>query len=732
MNARWQCILPILLALLGCLAPAARAHAQSRTDTIEHVVNRYAAVTEISDCSTIFVDNPTQFSVNDRVLIIQMKGLTIGLDNSANFGAITSYGSSGNFEFGTIALIIGNQIALQSQLQKLYDISGLVQLVGIPHYQNAYARDRLSATPWNGRTGGVVAIDCLGTLYLPASSTGGISASGLGFSGGKVSEVVTARTRTDFFYAGGSGDGGYKGEGAAAIDNAHACGRGAPANGGGGGNNHNAGGGGGGSCGAGGIGGKQYSGFGQDPLGGAGGRSMPYPDTSFRAWMGGGGGGGHQNELVGTPGGTGGGIVIIRADMIEGSQADISARGSDAGESGFDGAGGGGGGGAVLIQARSVHLRSIDVGGGAGGSVNNGRLSSCHGTGGGGGGGIIWLSAPGLSGGIGQALVNGGAAGSEVNTQSPCHGTSYGAGAGVRGTVRTDLELLEDDGSRSRLTALCSGDSIQLTTAPGVSYAWSPAEGLSCTDCREPVATPSRDITYTVVVRYASGCQDVFTTTLDVISQPVDVSGLFAGICLIDSTKLASATCRLITLRNRGDVRVDLTKIHFLHNVDFSIPPSQLPLSIPPHSDVTLKVCFAPTAEGEMRDTLVAQDGGCPMRVPMVSYGVGFGSMDGLVCNTSVRLGSPGGRPGLRLLAPGSNAIVTSPVTFRFSLAGDARVRLVIHDGLGRVAAMLVDASLSAGVHDVEWDGRGLSSGIYSCTLTAGGEGVTNSLMLVK
>jgi gliding motility-associated-like protein len=51
------------------------------------------------------------------------------------------------------------------------------------------------------------------------------------------------------------------------------------------------------------------------------------------------------------------------------------------------------------------------------------------------------------------------------------------------------------------------GQSVTLTASGGISFDWSPAAGLSCTDCPSPVASPSETTTYVVVVTDANGCE---------------------------------------------------------------------------------------------------------------------------------------------------------------------------------------------------------------------------------
>ncbi len=47
---------------------------------------------------------------------------------------------------------------------------------------------------------------------------------------------------------------------------------------------------------------------------------------------------------------------------------------------------------------------------------------------------------------------------------------------------------------------ICAGGSWPLQVTGGSSYSWSPASGLSCTNCADPVASPNTTTTYTVII----------------------------------------------------------------------------------------------------------------------------------------------------------------------------------------------------------------------------------------
>ena len=51
-----------------------------------------------------------------------MKGAVIDSSNTANFGTITDYKNSGNYEFNIIKDKSGNKLSLANKLERTYDI----------------------------------------------------------------------------------------------------------------------------------------------------------------------------------------------------------------------------------------------------------------------------------------------------------------------------------------------------------------------------------------------------------------------------------------------------------------------------------------------------------------------------------------------------------------------------------------------------------------------------------
>ena len=67
-----------------------------------------------------------------------------------------------------------------------------------------------------------------------------------------------------------------------------------------------------------------------------------------------------------------------------------------------------------------------------------------------------------------------------------------------------------------------------------------------------------------------------------------------------------------------------------------------------------------------------------------------------------------------------------------FEMRDASNVKLSVYDINGRRAASLVDGHLSAGPHEIAFDGKELPSGVYFVMLEAGGETQVRKLLLVK
>jgi hypothetical protein len=427
---------------------------------ISGVVNSYFKVTNVIPAyNGLRVLNISGLNVNDRVLIIQMKGAEINESNSSSFGAIASINNAGQYEFATICGFLNDTVIFEREMKNSYNFNHAVQLVKIPVYTNVSVDGMLQAQDWDpaAETGGVLAIAVTGTLTLNAA----VNADGAGFKGGVLQSFTTCNygwNSTDYFYQPASlitnrQNGTYKGEGVNYTILSKEGGRGKQSNGGGGGNNHNSGGGGGSNYGIGGNGGRYTaSGFACSGSNvGIGGLSLStfgYTTVNNRIFMGGGGGAGHDNNGAGTPGGDGGGIIFIECNQLTGNGFKISANGAQGinaanpviNEARGDGGGGGGGGGTVMMNVTTYSGNVTIEAKGAEGS-RAGFQTQCPGPGGGGGGGVIWSKNP-LPGNV-TTSVAGGIAGiiNDAAENPSCELTSQFATAGTAGAIFSDFTI---------------------------------------------------------------------------------------------------------------------------------------------------------------------------------------------------------------------------------------------------------------------------------------------------
>ncbi len=341
------------------------------------------------------------------------------------------------------------------------------QVIKVPQFSNLTVSGQIVSDRWNGRWGGISALNVRDTLDLQGGS---FNANGRGYRGG---QFFPERSDDNV-----GGNFGFKGEGIAGmpqrlfsrvllaesgngeefglagypgIDDlgpvnpntawTRDAGQGAPGNAGsGGGEEEDAGGGGGGNFGRGGAGGQGVGGANSEGTGGA-----PFPQhftaTPDRLVMGGGGGASNGDDtgaldLTVSSGQAGGGIVFARAVTIVASGGGtISADGDSGGLAASEGGGGAGAGGTVLIHTdgSTVDNVSFSAIGGSGGS----SLQTLDGGGGGGSGGVVYLSD--TTSGSATIDVSGGAAGTGSS------GGVYNGQPGENGNLSTIAAIAEFD-----------------------------------------------------------------------------------------------------------------------------------------------------------------------------------------------------------------------------------------------------------------------------------------------
>ncbi|QRN96324.1 adhesin [Archangium violaceum] len=404
------------------------------TVTISGPVNSYAQVTMplLKGEDTVEVGVCTGatrcFLPGDLVMVLQATGLRPDAPEAAtgNVGPIdiddrTKF-QMGLWELARLKSVVGSTLTLTAPLIRDYP-SNITQVIRVPEYTDLTINParNISAKPWDGKSGGVVAFLATGTV----TNNGSIVANGAGFRGGTTNDDDVGNTnctKPDEPLPGGA----RKGEGLvdARYGNEH-TGLGNVTSGGGGGVCYKSGGGGGGNGGAGGRGGYSFDGR---AVGGLGGAALQY-SLAQRLTFGGGGGAGHADASTGRSGGAGGGAIFIRANKLAGTGF-ISATGGAGNTAEQDAGSGGGAGGSIYLRlagSAACGATGISANGGIGGSSN----SALMGPGGGGGGGRILFQA---ESNTCSFSVSEASPGTQSNTSDSQYGAKPGS-AGLRETL---------------------------------------------------------------------------------------------------------------------------------------------------------------------------------------------------------------------------------------------------------------------------------------------------------
>ena len=454
----------------------------------------------------------------------------------------TALNETGVYEYvSATGPVSGGSVPIASSLANSYRIraasgtngQSTYQVIRVPQYSSAIVSATVNALNWNGSVGGIVAMDVAGALTINST----ITADGAGFRGGLGRQLTGgAGANTDYRTSYSVKANGSKGEGiagtpqymnspstfngapaqVAALGSGYPDGsttnasyaQGAPGNAGGGGtdghpaaNDQNSGGGGGGNYAAGAKGGNSWNS--NLTVGGVGGSAVA--GLAFnRIVMGGGGGAGTTNDGTAdnttyanppglactasagacSSGAPGGGIVLVRANSINGSGS-ITANGGSGYNTGNDSAGGGGAGGSVVLYTQIGGSVTVTANGGDGGNAwrsDTGGLADRHGPGGGGSGGFIAYSPS--TGFAIAATVNPGISG-KTTTLNDSYGSTASSGGIYTFLTPNTSGPLPGAACLPNLTVL-----KEISTDGGVTFTTTPATG----------GNPGATLTYRITV----------------------------------------------------------------------------------------------------------------------------------------------------------------------------------------------------------------------------------------
>jgi hypothetical protein len=302
--------------------------------------------------------------------------------------------------------------------------------------------------------------------------------------------------------------------------------------------------------------------------------------------------------------------------------------------------------------------------------------------------------------------------------------------------------------------SICSGSRAQLHASGGVSYQWSPAEGLSCTDCADPIASPKATTVYHVTGRGVQGCQATDTLRVEVGSQQTLRGHIGRDYRLFPGTPLRVPVVldEAITAPGIDTMEIALSygvNILRLNGVDLSggilngwkLEPLNValgnyrarviaPVGVQVQGSGTLLTLEMAAFLG---DSLASE---LPMTVELVGtecqrveISTGRVALDS-VCGMTLRL--------VRISADKYSLSQNDPNPFNpstriaFSLAFDGPARLEIFDAVGTRVAVLIEEAMAAGSYEAVWDASNVASGVYYYRLTSGTWSATRRMVVVK
>lgn len=293
---------------------------------------------------------------------------------------------------------------------------------------------------------------------------------------------------------------------------------------------------------------------------------------------------------------------------------------------------------------------------------------------------------------------------------------------------------------------LCAGQTAQLrAVASGgepLTYRWSPALGLSCSDCPDPIADPAVTTEYIVEVQNASGCLAADTLTVMrgrlVAAASIDRNHIAepgGGVLLpvrlddpLDAAEVSAFTLKVAydpkmlrptthstegTLLDGWSVRAVPTRHGLLELRCEAVVPGARLAGVGTVIRLGFDVFLADVESSELRFEIELDDPRCTEIIERP------GAIAVELCGVQHRLVELfAGRPSTTVNGANPSAGATA---IELSLVDAAAVSIQLFDAAGRSIRMLLDGHLEAGTHHLAVDLADVPSGVYHYRILAGG-----------
>jgi hypothetical protein len=334
------------------------------------------------------------------------------------------------------------------------------------------------------------------------------------------------------------------------------------------------------------------------------------------------------------------------------------------------------------------------------------------------------------------------------------------------GCVATDtisiLVLPRPEVIASDDASICPGDSTQLAATGGVSYSWAPTDGLSCSDCMAPMASPSQSTAYIVTATDAGGCSATDTVIVRVNTVPVQVRAHINDYYTVEPGKQVKVP---VLLDDVIENKIDAARVR---SFDFSLKYDSTVLKL---DNGGLASMLEGTMCSDWRSEVIQDVPGsfvarlhAPSNASLTESGnllnLEFSGYVGQVSETDIEfsVGLPDARCTEVISDAGKARIIACGLNFRlieltgsgfvlkqnrpnpfnpttiidFSVPLDGYALLQVFDAAGREVTRLVDGELKSGDYSVVFDATKLPSGVYAYRLISSGMMRMQHMTVVK
>lgn len=137
------------------------------------------------------------------------------------------------------------------------------------------------------------------------------------------------------------------------------------------------------------------------------------------------------------------------------------------------------------------------------------------------------------------------------------------------------------------------------------------------------IVDPYQDAIWSIVAVDSAGNRSIRKDTIPGFTLEFSSGGTTSPEIDFGDVGLGLLNCLNVQIRNTGIYSIDIPKAYVRGNLRFSIPPSQLPITVAPKAVVTLVVCFEPVAADTtpVRDTVVLLRGCVERELPLRGVG---------------------------------------------------------------------------------------------------------------